>query len=129
MEHHAKQHKWSSQLGAYKLVSLKIQSEQGVQMEVLGEDCLTVADVAALKQVSRTAVYRAIHEQRLPAVQIAGHTFILKSDSSRWLPLQTEIHAGAKRKGGRPLGLRMSEESKTRISEAQKRRWADKRQP
>ena len=80
---------------------------------------LTVAEAAAMKSVTRSAVYRAIAEGRLPHQRVLGHVAIRKRDVESWLPVH---HAG------RPKGRPMSDEAKLRISQSQKHRWAQRKQ-
>lgn len=81
---------------------------------------ITVSQAAQLKGVSRAAVYGAIARGRLPHQRILGHLALRESDVVAWVPLGV--------KTGRPTGTPMSSEAKARISEAQKQRWAKRKQ-
>ena len=77
---------------------------------------LTVSEAAQLKKVSRASVYSAIARQRLPHQRILGHLAVREADVLAWVPIG--------HKGGRPKGSPTSAEARARMSEAQKRRWA-----
>lgn len=83
---------------------------------------LTVAEAAKLKGVSRSAVYAAIADGRLPHVLILGHMGVKESDVRAWEPVKYAGRPG--RKGGRPTGTPVSAETKEQISESQRKRWA-----
>ena len=87
---------------------------------------LTVAEAAKLKGVSRSAVYAAIADGRLPHVLILGHMGVKESDVRAWEPVKYAGRPG--RKGGRPTGIPVSAETKEQISESQKKRWAQRNQ-
>lgn len=87
---------------------------------------LTPAEAAKRKGVSRAAIYAAIAEERLPHVRVLGRIGVREEDLAAWTPVQYGARAG--RKGGRPEGIPMSEEARARISETQKRQWAQKKQ-
>ena len=79
------------------------------------EDLITVAEAAQLKGVSRSAIYKAISQGRLNARRVLGKIALDKNEVVAWIPLEFK---------GRNKGTPMSEETKRRISESQKRRWA-----
>ncbi len=81
---------------------------------------LTVGEAARLKGVSRTAIYAAIVRKRLPRRYSRGSLVVREADVLAWESLR--------KKSGRPKGQSMSDEHKARISEAQKRRWAQRKQ-
>ncbi len=81
---------------------------------------LSVSEAAKLKGVTRAAVYGAIADGRLPHERILGHLALRETDVLAWTPLGI--------KTGRPKGIPMSEESKARLSESQRRRWAQRKQ-
>ena len=87
---------------------------------------LTPAEAATRKGVSRAAIYAAVAEGRLPHTRVLGRIGVREDDLVAWIPVQYGERAG--RKGGRPEGISMSEAARTRISEAQKRRWAQRKQ-
>jgi excisionase family DNA binding protein len=78
------------------------------------EDLLTVADAAQRKNVTRSAVYRAISQGQIPARRVLGHFAVRLADVEAWKP---------KERKGRRKGTPMSEEAKARISASQKKRW------
>lgn len=78
-------------------------------------DLLSVSQAAALKGVTRSAVYAAIERGALPHEMILGHIAVHEADVQAWVPVG--------HKAGRPRGKPMSEEAKQRISQGQKRRW------
>jgi excisionase family DNA binding protein len=80
---------------------------------------LTVTQAANLKSVTRSAIYSAIKEGRLPHRKVLGHFALCEADVLAWTPTPST---------GRRKGTQMSEESKARISQAQKRRWAHRRE-
>lgn len=83
------------------------------------EDLLTIADAARRKGVSRSAVYKAIAQGQLAAQKVLGKMAARGADVEAWHPRERK---------GRRKGTPMSDAAKRRISEAQKRRWAKKRQ-
>ncbi len=80
---------------------------------------LTVVEAANLKGVTRSAVYAAIKDGRLPHRQILGHFAVRELDVLAWTPAPYT---------GRRRGTQLSDESKARISQSQKQRWANRRQ-
>lgn len=82
-------------------------------------ELLAVSAAAALKGVSREAVYGAVRAGRLPHVRILGHIGLSKEDVLAWQPLG--------HKAGRPRGTPMSEEAKRKLSATQKQRWAQRK--
>lgn len=85
---------------------------------------LTVVEAAKLKGVSRSAVYAAIADGRLPHVLILGKLGLKESEVRNWEPVRYGGRPG--KKGGRPKGIPVSAETKEQISQSQKKRW-DKR--
>ncbi len=79
---------------------------------------LSVSQVAQLKDVSRNAVYKAVREGRLVSMQIVGIA-IRRVDAESWTP---------KSRTGRRTGKPATQETKTKISEAQKARWQKRKQ-
>ncbi len=127
MARHSHRKKTSPSTIEYFFERLIIKRTDGLELEVPREECLSVVDVTHLKQVSRTAIYKAILEKRLAAVTVAGHVVIPKIAADSWIPVESEERAGAKRRGGRPRGSKMTEESKARIARTQRLRWADRK--
>jgi len=74
---------------------------------------------AKLKGVSRTAIYSAMTEGRLKYVRVLGRLAIKKGHLLAWTPV---------RYAGRPKGIPMTDEAKTRLSESQKLRWEKRKQ-
>jgi predicted DNA-binding transcriptional regulator AlpA len=80
---------------------------------------LTPVQVAALKGLSRTVVYRAMNSGKLPYVEILGRRAVKESEAKKWKP--------PGRITGRPKGIPVSAETKAKISAAQKKRWQSRR--
>lgn len=81
------------------------------------EKFLTVAEAARQKGVSRTTIYKAIAEKKLPTIILLGRTALKSRDVTRWQPS----------KQGRRKGTPMSDAAKVRISRGQKQRWAQRK--
>jgi len=79
---------------------------------------LTVAEAAKHKGVSRSAIYKAIEQGRLPSQRVLGRLALREDEVERWQP-----HVVT----GWPKGRRVSDEAKAKISVSQKRRWADRK--
>ncbi len=79
---------------------------------------LTVPEVAALKGVTRAAVYAAISEGRLPHQKVLGRLALREADILAWTPI---YHAGRRK------GTKLSPESKAKISAKQKEAWVARR--
>jgi excisionase family DNA binding protein len=77
----------------------------------MNEKLLTVSQAATLKKVSRSAIYKAISEGRLPHRLVLGHTALREVDVLAWTPV------------GRSKGTPRSEEVKAKISASQRIRW------
>lgn len=75
---------------------------------------MTVAEAARQKRVSRSAIYKAIEQKRLKSQWVLGRMALSHEEITLWQP-----HT----KPGWPKGKPVSEETKARISESQKRRW------
>lgn len=80
---------------------------------------LTVTEVAELKGVSRSAIYKAIEQGRLKSQRTLGRVTLSSDEVARWQPSSST---------GWPKGRRVSEDAKAKISESQKRRWAAKKE-
>jgi excisionase family DNA binding protein len=80
---------------------------------------LSVSQAAVLKGVSRSAVYAAIERGTLPHERVLGHIGVRESNVAAWTPVG--------HKAGRPKGKPMNEDARARISESQKRRWAQRK--
>lgn len=89
-------------------------------------ELLSVGQAAKLKGVSRTAVYHAISRGSLPHIRIINHIALREGDVLAWELVRYAGRPGSKGRGGRPKGIPMSAETKRRISEAQKQRWAER---
>lgn len=81
-------------------------------------DVLTPAEAAQAKGVTRSAVYKAIAQKRLPHHKILGRVALYTRDVEAWTPA---------RYAGRPAGTPMSLQAKTNIAAGQKRQWAEKK--
>lgn len=79
---------------------------------------LTPLEAAQLKGVSRVAIYAAIREGRLPHRQVLGRIAVREADVVAWQPMP---HIGRRK------GARLSDEARERISQAQKRRWEQRK--
>lgn len=82
------------------------------------EDLITAAEAAQIKNVSRSAIYKAISQGRLNARHVLGRMALNRNEIVAWIPLESK---------GRRKGTPMSEETKKRISESQKQRWAQQK--
>lgn len=80
---------------------------------------LTAAEVANLKGVTKAAVYAAIAGGRLPHQHVLGRIAVRETDALAWKPTP---HVGRRK------GAQLSDEAKSRISQAQKRRWAQRKE-
>jgi len=83
---------------------------------------ITVSEAARLKGVTRTAIYGAIKDGRLPHTRVLGHLGLKEADVMAWTPREYGGRPGVK--GGRPRGTPVSAETKAQIAQAQRRRWA-----
>ncbi len=81
---------------------------------------LTIQQAAQHKGVSTATIYSAIARKRLPRRYSRGNLVVREADLLVW--------EAEKKPGGRPKGQAVSDEHKARISAAQKKRWAEKRQ-
>jgi predicted DNA-binding transcriptional regulator AlpA len=79
------------------------------------DDYLTISQAARLKKVSRSALYDAINQKRLASTTILGRVVVLRADLLAWTPRR-----------GRPPGP-LSDQHKARLSQALKRRWAERK--
>ncbi|MBV9467681.1 MAG: helix-turn-helix domain-containing protein [Abitibacteriaceae bacterium] len=91
----------------------------------MAQKLLTPQEAATLKGVTRSAIYKAIAEGRLPHTRILGRVAIREDDVQVWEPIKYRGRPG--RSGGREPGTRLSDETKARISEAQKHRWTQRK--
>ena len=85
----------------------------------MNDDYLSVPQVAQLKGVSRSAVYKAVQEARLPSVRLVGRPAIKRSDAVAWVP---GTRTG--RRQGRPV----TEETKAKIAASQRNRWQKRKE-
>lgn len=90
------------------------------------EELLTAEEAAQLKGVTRAAVYLAIKEGRLPHTRVLGRLGVRQADVLAWTPIRYGGRPG--RKTGRTPGTPLSKETRERIAEAQKRRWAKRKE-
>lgn len=94
----------------------------------MDEVFLTADEAAELKGVTVAAIYAAVKDNRLPHTRILGRIGLRREDVLQWTPRSYAGRPGAK--SGRRKGTRTTPEAKARMSEAQKRRWEErKRQP
>jgi excisionase family DNA binding protein len=93
-----------------------------------GGSLLSVQQAAQLKGVSPSAVYAAVADGRLPHVRVLGRIGLKENDIAAWVPRAYADRPGTPARGGRPLGLPISEETRSRMSEAQRLRWAERKQ-
>ncbi len=105
----------------YAILHLGVQGKPHMK-----QDLLTPAEAARLKGVSRAAVYAAIAQGRLPCTRVLGRLGLRKADVMTWMPRGYRERSG--KKSGPPAGIKMSEKTRARMSEAQKRRWARQKQ-
>lgn len=84
-----------------------------MQSPYLNEEFLTPEEVAKIKKVSRQAVHDAIKAGKLPCHFILGRRVIRKADIRSWQVV------------GRRASGPLSAAHKAKISESQKRRWAN----
>jgi predicted DNA-binding transcriptional regulator AlpA len=83
------------------------------------QDLLTVNQTAALKGVTRGAIYAALKRGALPHQVVLGHIAVRRQDAEAWTAVG--------HKAGRPKGKPMSDEAKQRMSQSQKRRWQQRK--
>lgn len=88
--------------------------------------CKLVKQFCELQGLEVVVIRQEDAEERLPHVRVLGRLGVREEDLAAWTPVQYGARAG--RKGGRPEGIPMSEEARARISETQKRQWAQKKQ-
>lgn len=79
---------------------------------------LTVSEAAELKGVTRAAIYTAISEGRLRHQKVLGRLAVREADILAWTPA---YHVGRRK------GVKLSAEAKAKISEKQKRIWAERK--
>jgi excisionase family DNA binding protein len=91
-------------------------------------ELMTVDEAAALKGVTRAAVYAAVKAGRLPHERVLRRIGLRRADVDAWQPIAHGDRPGAGSKGGRKPGSRHSAETRAKIAEAIRRRWADRRQ-
>ena len=80
---------------------------------------LDIPSAAQQAGVTTKAIYAAIARQSLPRRYLRGNLVVREADLLEW-------HS-SKSRGGRPKGQKMSPEAKRKISEANKKRWAERR--
>ncbi len=94
-------------------------------MKNSADELITPREAATLKGVTRGAIYAAIAEGRLPHTRVLGHLALRKADVLAWIPIRYAGRPG--RPSGRAPGTPLSEETKARMSEAHKRRSAQRK--
>jgi excisionase family DNA binding protein len=75
---------------------------------------ISVAEAAALKNVSHSVVYKAIADGRLSGQKVVGKLALRERDVEKWQPEPSP---------GRRKGSQLSPETKARISESQRMQW------
>ena len=80
---------------------------------------LTVSEAAQIKGVSRSAIYLAIAENRLPHRKMLGRLALREDQVLAWTPAPRR---------GRRKGTRLSVEAKARISQANKQHWTKRKE-
>ena len=88
---------------------------------VMNPEMLTVQQSADLKGVTRSAVYLAIKENRLPHVRVLGKIGLHRTDVEAWVPISYRGRPGANAR--RAKGSQMSEAARGKVSTSQKKRW------
>lgn len=86
---------------------------------------LTANEAAQLKGVTIASIYAAVKEDRLPHTRVLRRIGLNKADVLAWVPRAYAGRPGTK--SGRPKGTPLSENTKKRISQSQKRRWAKRK--
>lgn len=86
---------------------------------------LTIPEAAKLKGVATATLYSAVAQGRLPAQWVLNRHAVTEEDVLQYQPTRYAGRGGVKGRGGRPKGTPMSAMAKARISESQKRRWAE----
>lgn len=85
----------------------------------MNDEFLSVSQVAAMKRVSRNAVYKAVREKRLASVRLVGIIAIKREDATVWVP---------KARTGCRKGISTSEEAKAKIAASQRKRWQKRKE-
>lgn len=93
----------------------------------MSNQLITPEEAARMKSVSAAAIYAAVRENRLPHTRVLRRIGLRKTDVMRWEPRSYGNRIGAR--SGRAKGTAMKAETKARISESQKRRWAERKAP
>lgn len=102
--------------------------EPAINLVNVDGSLLNVQQAAQLKGVSSSAVYAAVADGRLPHVRLLGRIGIKRDDLAAWVPRAYADRPGTPARGGRPLGLPINEETRSRMSQAQRLRWAERKQ-
>ena len=79
----------------------------------------TVPEAARLTQLSASAIYAAIAQQRLAKKYRQGNLVVSEEDVRNW--------EATRKQRGRRKGFAASEEHKAKISAAQRQRWAKRK--
>ncbi len=85
----------------------------------MNDKFLSVSQVAAMKGVSRNAVYKAVREKRLASARLVGIIAVSWEDATAWIP---------KARTGRRKGISTSEEAKAKIAASQRKRWQKRKE-
>lgn len=62
-----------------------IKTNDALQVKFASEPLLTLPDVAALLQVSRTSIYRLIAERKIPFIKVGGAIRFSRGDVENYL--------------------------------------------
>lgn len=89
------------------------------------EQLITPDEAAQIKGVTVAAIYAAVKENRLPHTRVLRRIGLREADVLQWTPRSYAGRPGAK--SGRRQGTALSEETRARIAESQKRRWAQRK--
>ena len=91
-------------------------------------ELITVDEAATLKGVTKAAVYAAVKEGRLPHERVLRRIAVRRDAVEAWQPIAYRDRPGSGPKGGRKAGSHQTEETRAKIAEAARRRWAARRQ-
>lgn len=89
-------------------------------------DYMCVSQAAARKNITRSAMYHAIHAGRIRHTVITDNIVLRPKDVDAYVALPPGKRMGNK-VGGRRHGVSMTETAKARLSETQRRRWAERK--
>ena len=99
----------------YAIMAWRNERNTKLNNRIVNDSFITPDEAAGLKGVSRAAIYAAISERRLHAVKVLKRLALRKSEVLAWAPMP---HSGRRK------GFTVTEATRRRMSEAQKRRFA-----